>query len=148
MNMFMRQPPPEKGDINKLWNLLGVRFDDQSIIWQDYNPYPKASQFPREFVFVDDGSGAKEPFNPKDPISAGLQQVLFLFPGSVAKLNSRSRSEVHPAGDHRREDRHGGCTATCCRCRPYGPRGGLNPEPAVDSHQSSRTCWPPTSRAR
>ena len=86
--MFMQMQSPQKGDVNRLWNLLGVRFDDQRIVWQEYNPYPKARNFPREFVFADAGSGAKEPFNPKSPISAGLQQVLFLFPGSVTKLNT------------------------------------------------------------
>ncbi len=125
MNMFMRQPPPPKGDINKLWHLLGVNFDDQHIIWQNYNPYPKASQFPREFVFVDEGCGAKEPFNPKDAISSGLQQVLFLFPGAVAKLNTSDLTfdPLVTTGEK---------TGTVLyrdilEMSPFGPRG-LNPD--------------------
>ena len=39
------QAPP-KGDISKLWRLLGVDFAADQIVWQDYNPYPKASHFP------------------------------------------------------------------------------------------------------
>ena len=41
----------------------------------------RGSSFPEEFVFVDRGEGIRDPFDPDDPISAGLQQVLFLFPG-------------------------------------------------------------------
>ena len=84
--MGMRQPPPPKGDVAKLWSLLGVDFLSDRIIWQEYNPYKSAEDvFPKEFVFTDDGSGQEEPFNVKDPISAGLQHLLFPFPGSVLK---------------------------------------------------------------
>ena len=87
MNPMMRMQAPPKGDINKLWNLLGVDLSDAKIVWQDFNPYPKIPDFTKnkEFVFADVGSGAKEPFNHADPISSGLQQVLFPFPGSVRK---------------------------------------------------------------
>ncbi len=89
--MFGRQPPQQpKGDIHQLWDLLGVDMigDGESIVWQDYNPYPKASEFiDPEWVFVDAGSGAETPFNATAPISSRLQQVLFVYPGSWRKLN-------------------------------------------------------------
>jgi ABC-2 type transport system permease protein len=86
--MGMQQQP--KGNIRRLWTLLGVDFPAAKVVWQDYNPYPKIPEFNknREFVFVDSGSGAKEPFNAKDPVSSGLQQVLFPFPGFIAKLHT------------------------------------------------------------
>jgi ABC-2 type transport system permease protein len=123
--MFGGQPPPQKGDIGKLWRLLGIDFAADQIIWQDYNPYPKASHFPREFVFVGDGCGAKEPFNPRDAVTAGLQQLLFPFPGSVSKLNA-SDLEFTPLA------RTGEKTGTVrfgdlMQMSPFGPRGGLNP---------------------
>src|SRR5690606_24295047 len=62
MMMGGQQPPP-KAEIGKLWNLLGIDFSGDQIVFQDYNPYPKLSHLPKEFVFVDEGSGAKEPFN-------------------------------------------------------------------------------------
>jgi len=125
MNMFMRQPPPPKGDISKLWKLLGVNFDPQKIVWQSYNPYPKATHFPREFVFIDKSCGAKQPFNPKDPVSSGLQQVLFLFPGSVDKLNA---SDLHftplaSTGNQTGEVMF----RDLMQMTPFGPRG-LNPD--------------------
>jgi ABC-2 type transport system permease protein len=123
--MFGGQPPPPKGDIGKLWRLLGIDFAPDQIIWQDYNPYPKASHFPREFVFVGDGCGVKEPFNLHDPVTAGLQQLLFPFPGSLSKLNA-SELEFTPLA------RTGEKTGTVrfgdmMQMSPFGPRGGLNP---------------------
>ena len=89
MNPFMqqRQPPGPKGDIGQLWSLLGVDFNGTEVIWQDYNPYPEAN-FSKEWVFVADGSGAKKPFNQKDKISSGLQQLLFPYPGAVRGQNA------------------------------------------------------------
>ncbi len=89
-NMFFnqRQPPQPKGDISKLWKVLGVDFAGDNVIWQTYNPYPKFGSIQREWVFVDYGSGAQHPFNTRNEISKKLQQVLFLFPGAVTGLNS------------------------------------------------------------
>ena len=85
-NPFMQQPPPQpKGDITPLWAMLGIQFRDRELIWQDYNPYPKMAELPREFVFVGPGSGAKESFNPNDEVTSGLQQALVLFAGSIER---------------------------------------------------------------
>ena len=87
--MGMRQPPPPKGDIAGLWNLLGVEFQPNNIVWQEYNPYKVAEDaFPPEFVFTDEGSGQEEPFEKNNPISAGLEHLLFPFPGSLLKDTS------------------------------------------------------------
>jgi ABC-2 type transport system permease protein len=102
--MFGGQQPPPKGDIAKLWDTLGVIFDDQQIIWQEYNPYHKVQLFDqdKEFVFVDEGAprdqeghggegeAARDVFNQGDPISSKLQQLLFPFPGSIRPLPSAS----------------------------------------------------------
>ncbi len=44
MNPMMgmgRQPPPPKGNIRELWELLGVDMIGDEVVWQDYNPNPK-----------------------------------------------------------------------------------------------------------
>jgi ABC-2 type transport system permease protein len=83
-NPFQQQPPPQpKGDIKPLWNMLGLIFRDQDVVWQDYNPLPKLADLPREFVFIGQGSGVADPFNAENPITSGLQQLLTLFPGSI-----------------------------------------------------------------
>jgi ABC-2 type transport system permease protein len=87
---FMQPQRQPKGDISQLWDLLGIDFTDRQVVWQDYNPYPKIGQLSEmpEFVFVGKGSGAPESFSPTDPISSGLQQMLFPFPGAARKLNA------------------------------------------------------------
>jgi len=83
------QPPPQpKGDITPLWNALGVEFTDRAVIWQDYNPYKKVSQFPREFLFVDAGTGQERAFDEENVISSHLQQMLLLFPGAVRQKSA------------------------------------------------------------
>jgi len=85
MGMFNQQPPQPKGDINQLWNLLGVEFDADMIIWQDFNPETKIGELPKEWIFIDEGLTAQNainPFNPLDPVSAGMNQVLFLVSGA------------------------------------------------------------------
>jgi ABC-2 type transport system permease protein len=105
MAMFQPQGQP-KGDINLLWQALGVRLAAAAgrpamgqmglapyVVWQDYNPHPKL-ELPGQFVFVDanmgdDSAGEKAAgFNAQQPITAGLQEVLFPFPGGLAKDES------------------------------------------------------------
>ena len=46
-----QQPPPEpKGNVGDLWALLGVDFTDRTVVWDDYNPYPKIQEFYPEFA--------------------------------------------------------------------------------------------------
>lgn len=54
-NMFMPARRLPKGNIQSLWDLIGVDFPGNRIVWQDYNPYPRFSSFDseKEFVFVD-----------------------------------------------------------------------------------------------
>jgi hypothetical protein len=87
MAMFGGGGPPEpKGDISQLWKLLGVEMYGDEIVWQKFNPEPKLGQFlPDEFVFVDQGlveHGTPHPFDPDDPISSGMRQLLFMCAGS------------------------------------------------------------------
>ena len=38
-----------------------------------------------QWIFIDHGNTALEPFNQENPISSGLNQLLLLYPGSFAK---------------------------------------------------------------
>ncbi len=126
MNPMMRMQSLPKGDINKLWNLLGIDFSEAKIVWQDYNPYKKIPQFAeeKEFVFADVGSGAKEPFNRKDPITSGLQQVLFPFPGFIDKQTTSDLTftPLVETGEKTGTVRY----SEMLEMSPYGPRG-INP---------------------
>lgn len=115
MMMGMNQPPPEpKGDIRKLWSLLGIEMVGQEgfgggydayVVWQRFNPYPKVRgmrQISDEWVFVaPDAPGAEDPLNSQQPITSKLQQLLFLFPGAVQSVSSNGLkfTELVSTGD-------------------------------------------------
>jgi ABC-2 type transport system permease protein len=60
------------------------------VIWQDFNPEPKAGNLiDSNWVFIDEtglqAHGTPNPFNPDDPISSGMRQILLLTAGSWRK---------------------------------------------------------------
>jgi ABC-2 type transport system permease protein len=94
-NPFMqqRQPPPEpKGDITALWSMLGVRFTDSAVVWDDYNPYPKVESFYPEFVFIGPGSGEPNALEPSSVVTGGLQQVLLIFAGTLNPIGGGAQT--------------------------------------------------------
>ncbi len=84
------QPGPPKGDITQLWNLLDAKVAGDQVIYQEFNPYPRAGVGPQGisplWVFIDQNEpGAVAPFNDEEPIVSGLQQLLFFFPGAITQ---------------------------------------------------------------
>jgi ABC-2 type transport system permease protein len=90
MGMFGGGQPEPKGDVEQLWKLLGVRMDGNQVVWQNYAPEQsvRTMQDP-QWIFVDKGNGAPngDPFNEDLAISAGLNQLLFLYPGAISKVD-------------------------------------------------------------
>lgn len=123
--MMMGQRPPEKGDLGKLWQTLGVDFTGDQIVWQPYNPSPKLDYLPAECVFVDNSSNTPDAFNTEDPVASGLELLLFPFPGSLNKLNA-SVLEFEPLV---RTGSNAGSVAyrDMMQMTMFGP-GGLNPD--------------------
>lgn len=105
-------PPPEKGNIQQLWDALGIqvlgRMGDQSLgmqqgpplyqpdlVWQQYNPYPQISDIGYmgpEFVFVRDRIPAPSGvtsvgLSREDTVTKGLEEVLFPFPGALKRIS-------------------------------------------------------------
>ncbi len=129
--MMQRQQAPPKGNLAELWNLLGVDFSGDQIVWQDHNPYPKLGHLPSELVFVDDEAAAPKAFNQDSPISSKLELLLFPFPGSISKLPG-SKLEFEELA------RTGESTGTVAfrdmiSMGPFGPSGGLNPNRRHDT---------------
>lgn len=86
MNPFMQQqaaPPAEKGDIQRFMSEIGVSWNSASIIWDTYNPHPDLAQLPPEVVFVGRGNENEETFNEQHQGSAGLQELVLLYPGQI-----------------------------------------------------------------
>ncbi len=88
------QPQP-KGDIQKLWNLLGLDVPGETsmmgqyapdIAWQEYNPYLKlqVQGIPDSWVFCrPEAPGADEAINEESPITSGLEEIFFPVPGTI-----------------------------------------------------------------
>lgn len=87
MGMFGGGAPGKpKGDIQQLFSLLGINVPAEEVVMQSYNPYPRAEGFiNQQWIFIDEGNGATDPFNPQEEIVSGLNQTLFLMTGSVRK---------------------------------------------------------------
>jgi ABC-2 type transport system permease protein len=87
-------PPPPKGDIKALWDVLGIKpIGDAgplsrvpgNVIWQRFNPYPRfQGGLGPELVFIrEDAPDAKNVFNSQSPVVASLEELLLLFPGGL-----------------------------------------------------------------
>jgi ABC-2 type transport system permease protein len=93
--MFQQQGPQPKGDIQKMWNLLGIDVTGETgmmglfspdIVWQDFNPYLKLQiqGIPDSWVFCRrEAPGGEESINDQSPITAGLSEIFFPVPGSI-----------------------------------------------------------------
>lgn len=75
-----------RADLRPLVELLGIEWRSNRIAWDDYNPHPQLRTLPKEFIFV-------KQFNQKDPVTAGLQEVVLLYPGAIT---ARSGAPVTP----------------------------------------------------
>jgi ABC-2 type transport system permease protein len=93
--MFGGGPPQPKGDIRALWDALGIQPTGDSggqgdvpatVVWQKYNPYPKfqMGSIGDELVFIrNDAPGAKNAFNPEEPVAAKFEELLFPYPTGI-----------------------------------------------------------------
>ena len=88
-NPFMQQgqpPPTPKGNIQSFLANLGISWDPGGIVWDAYNPHPDLGHLPPEVVFLGEGSGNPETFADASPASAGLQQLVLIYPGFFEPL--------------------------------------------------------------
>jgi ABC-2 type transport system permease protein len=83
------QPPEPKGNLQPLLDLLGIDAPGNEVVWNRYNPLLNLPELPYEFVFVGKGSGGADAFNPSEPASSGLQELVMMFPGLVRPKGSK-----------------------------------------------------------
>lgn len=93
--MFGGGGPQPKGDMRRLWNLLGLDVPGETsmmglfapdIVWQDFNPYWKlqVQGIPDSWVFCRrEAPGGEESINDQSPITAGLTEIFFPVPGGI-----------------------------------------------------------------
>lgn len=88
--------PQPKGNIQELWQVLGLKVPnkpgamgivDPFVVWQSYNPYPKLQRLMQatdEWIFVREELAPEEDLlTESSPITAGLQELMFLYAGTV-----------------------------------------------------------------
>jgi ABC-2 type transport system permease protein len=92
------QPPEPKGNLRPLLDLCGIDWPTTDIAWNAYNPHPKLAdlQSTPEIVFIGKGSGAADAFNEEQSASAGLQEIVALFPGVLRSKSVGSGLEFTP----------------------------------------------------
>jgi ABC-2 type transport system permease protein len=83
-NPMMMQRPAPKGNMDALWELLGVKIDGQQAVWQEYQPIRQLPQLPKGFVFLDKSTD-KSPFGKSDPVTSALQYMMLPFPGRITE---------------------------------------------------------------
>ncbi len=98
--MFGGGQPQPKGDIRALWKALGIQVTGDgasgdiptdlpaTIVWQDFNPYPKFQirGIGPELVFIrNDAPGAANAFNPKEPVCAKFEELLLPYPTGISQ---------------------------------------------------------------
>lgn len=72
------------GDIQKAMAGIGISWPPARIAWDSYRPGADYETMPQEVVFVGPGSGNPEAFNPRHAASAGLQQLMLMYPGAIS----------------------------------------------------------------
>ena len=93
-NPFMQNqgpPPKDKGNIGGFISSLGLNWNIQQIVWDAYNPHPDFANLPPEIVFIGRNNDNPESFNDEQGTVAGLQEMVFMFPGF---LNKASNAEI------------------------------------------------------
>lgn len=83
LDPYRKTPTIEKnvGDVQQMMASLGTKWNAARVAWDSYRPHPELSQMPPEIVFIGPGSGNKEAFNGRDITTAGLQELVMLYPG-------------------------------------------------------------------
>lgn len=94
------QQPQPKGRIQDLWTAIGIdppgepNFQggfNPDVAWQRYNPYQKLQiqGIPDSWVFASGESpGADNAINSEDPVTAGLNEILFPVPGVIVAAST------------------------------------------------------------
>ena len=98
---FMGQggPPPEQkadgGRATRLLDALGIEWQYDVCVFDVNNPHPEFAMLPPEYVFVTRSGKDSQAFNPDDPITRGLQELIALYPGEVRQRGGGD-SEFEP----------------------------------------------------
>jgi ABC-2 type transport system permease protein len=77
------------GDIRTALTGFGLNWVPARIAWDGFNPHPDLANLPSETVFVAYGNGNPDALNRQSPATAGLQELLLLYPGYLLPAESQ-----------------------------------------------------------
>ena len=125
--------PGPRGNVRQWMADLGVSWEPTRIVWDAYNPHPGLAHMPDDVVFLGRGNGNEETFNEDDSATAGLQELVFLWPGY---LEAQEDSDF----DFQPLLRSGMLSGTngyfsIVRSTPFGPQ--INPEPPREQDEEA-----------
>ncbi len=120
------QPRPgPRGNVREWIRGLGVDWEPTRIVWDAYNPHPELAHMPEDVVFLGAGNENPATFSSDDPMTAQLQELVFLFPGFLEAVDD-PRFEFQPL---LRSGMVSGANGyfSLVRGTPFGPQ--VNPSP-------------------
>ena len=120
------QPRPgPRGNVREWIRNLGVDWEPTRIVWDAYNPHPELAHMPEDVVFLGAGNENPATFDAGDPMTARLQELVLLFPGSLQAVDD-PRFEFQPL---LRSGLVSGANGyfSLVRGTPFGPQ--VNPSP-------------------
>ena len=125
--------PGPRGNVRQWMADLGVSWEPTRIVWDGYNPHPELAHMPDDVVFLGRGNGNEETFNEAESVTAGLQELVFLWPGYVEPVEDAD-VEFQPLL------RSGMLSGTngyfsIVRSSPFGPQ--INPEPPREQDEQA-----------
>ena len=88
------QPQRQPADLRPVMDELGIDWATERIAWDKYNPHPQFRTLPPEVTFIS-AQNDDDQFNPEHSVSSGLQEVVFLYGGSL-KAKEGSNVEFTP----------------------------------------------------
>ena len=78
------QPRPgPRGNVREWIRGFGVDWEPTRVVWDSYNPHPELAHMPEDVVFLGAGNENEATFNADDAMTGQLQELVFLYPGSV-----------------------------------------------------------------
>lgn len=128
------QPRPgPRGNVRQWLMDLGVDWEPTRIVWDSYNPHPELAHMPEDVVFLGAGNENTDTFSADSPMTAQLQELVFLYPGFL---------QAAAGADYEFEPllRSGAASGTngyfaLVRSSFFGPQMNPNPPRETDAEQ-------------
>lgn len=98
--MFGQQQRPEpkadNGTLKSLTDLLGIEWENGTCVFEKMNPHSEFSYLRPEVFFVSRSGNRKSAFSDESPVTAGLQDVVCMFSGTILEKGRDNKRKFIP----------------------------------------------------